>query len=297
MKTHHDITVIIGLLTSIATAAHAGPPCASGHRPTRVDVDATINAARGEDLVNAFFGKAVVPNRPILINEDLDLDGALDVDEDIDGDGVLDPGEDVDGDGALDLDEDYNGNGALDEDLPYDTNGDGTVDASDNVTFTYFSVYASSIDTCETITAAMDLTDEWTLEPNATELFTDILQFAVGDDAPSGVKAGRTFTADDVRPYIYFGTMRDGEELPDSWGYDRDSMVMKIKRLGETADVKVTATLYGEDPEAPGTPITARYKNLRECEAVSAVLKSAVERRVDEMPPYFAELISAIAAE
>ncbi|GAB4342366.1 MAG: hypothetical protein Kow0089_17370 [Desulfobulbaceae bacterium] len=76
------------------------------------------------------------------VDEDVDLDGNLDVYEDVDGDGVLDvfedtnlngvldPGEDVDGDGKLDINEDLDGDGKLDT-VWHDLDGDGIIDSNE----------------------------------------------------------------------------------------------------------------------------------------------------------------------
>jgi len=70
---------------------------------------------------------------PILVNEDLDADGRLDLGtEDIDGDGNFDVlSEDLNNDGNQDLGEDRNGNGILD--FGEDLDGDGNLDLSEDL--------------------------------------------------------------------------------------------------------------------------------------------------------------------
>lgn len=63
------------------------------------------------------------------VEEDLDMDGTVDVPEDRDGNGVL--GEDVDEDGHLDVAEDTNGNGILD--LGEDPDCDGVLQRADDL--------------------------------------------------------------------------------------------------------------------------------------------------------------------
>ena len=66
-------------------------------------------------------------------NEDLDLDGNLDVNEDLDGDGNLDFDEDIDGDNNHDLFYEYvSGVCSLDDPNNVDTNNDGNLDVGED---------------------------------------------------------------------------------------------------------------------------------------------------------------------
>ena len=62
------------------------------------------------------FGCGVICylDEALIINEDFDGDGKLDVAEDLNQNGIMDIGEDVDGDGFLDIDEDIDNDNILD---------------------------------------------------------------------------------------------------------------------------------------------------------------------------------------
>ena len=98
-----------------------------------------------------FFCGLCYLDEALIINEDFDGDGKLDVAEDLNQNGIMDIGEDVDGDGFLDIDEDIDNDNSLDIDTEIFIYEDSNVYHRDGLSNSEILDYTLGIDSDDVI--------------------------------------------------------------------------------------------------------------------------------------------------
>jgi hypothetical protein len=246
---------------------------------SQVVADVDVGGANGDALTEAFFGVGVRENLPVLVSEDQNADGNLDVDEDINLNGILDPGEDIDGDGELDFfDEDTNGNGVIDV-VEADVNGDGVITEADNATVSIFTLVASGGGvSCEDFAGAL-LNDETPII-NDTVLLMFGIQASLGPDIENEFSSGNTVTAreaatDLVILQTIFGEFENGQDVDGRSAADSENNTLTIDRLGNKLSASLTATLLADDNSE--TPLEAKFNRIENCQALSDGLQEQLD--------------------